>query len=182
MGRIAGVCAALTVVGLLAAGVAAGSNRATSAGGPVRIFATAGNGITGRIVIAGAIGDYGKTFTMDKNGKGDANGNYVRITLKKGTFLVDSTALNKKTDNAPPSVFDKATCSYGFSGTGPVTLSDGTGAYAGISGSISITVNFGAVGPLLKSGPKKGTCNLSDNAQPIATGGYILGKGTVKFS
>ena len=181
MRRIAGMCALLALVGLLTAGAATGAKRARPAGGAIRVFATVGNGINGRIVIVGAVGDYGKTFTMRQDGKGDPNGNFVRVTLKKGKFLINATELNKKTNTAPPTVFSKTTCSYGYAGTGPVTLSKGTGAYAGIHGTITITVNFGAIGPRYETGPKKGKCNLTNKAQPIAVSGYILGQGTVKF-
>ncbi|HWE80117.1 MAG TPA: hypothetical protein VG265_00575 [Gaiellaceae bacterium] len=173
--------AVLALAGLaMVAGVGA-AGAATPAGGAIRVFATVGDGINGKIVIAGAIGDYGKTFTMDKNGKGDSNGNFVKITLKKGTFVIDSTELNKKTNAARPSIISNTTCSFAFSGTGPVTLSQGTGAYAGISGTVSITLDFGGVGPVYKSGPKKGRCNMSNTAPLVAQSGYILGKGDVRF-
>ena len=90
------VIAALVVVAALmgaSAGVALATSRpsrtagfvattpSTPAGGSVKIFATPGNGPGGTILITGAIGDYGKTLTIDKNGKTDSNGDYVKITL-----------------------------------------------------------------------------------------------------
>ena len=100
--------------------VSGASGAGMPAGGPVSIFVTPSpDGIHGPIVITGAIGDHGQTTSIDKNGKPDANGNFVRITLKKGTFEVDSTALNAKTAHAQPSV-NKTTCTFDFTGTGPV--------------------------------------------------------------
>ena len=99
---------AMAVLGCLMAGsvlfaVSAASGAGMPAGGPVSIFVTPSpDGIHGPIVITGAIGDHGQTTSIDKNGKPDANGNFVRITLKKGTFEVNSTALNAKTDHAQP--------------------------------------------------------------------------------
>ena len=55
-------------------------------GGAVRIFVVPGNGQgNGTIVVAGAIGDYGKT-TKEKNGIGKA-------LLHKGTFEVNLKAI-----------------------------------------------------------------------------------------
>ena len=163
------------VVGIVSA---AGS----PAGGRIELYASAGNSPVGTIVIAGAIGDSGKTLSMDKNGKPDSNGNFVKITLKRGTFVVDSTALNKKTAKAPPSIVDKSTCSFAFTGSGPVTLSKGTGLYKGISGTLMITINFLGDGPFFKSGKSKGQCNQSNSASLVAQQGWITGNGNVKFS
>ena len=119
---------------------------------------------------------------MTKHGKPDANGNYVEITLHNGTFEIDSTALNRKTANLAPSSLNKKTCSFAFTGSGPVTLFNGTGLYKGISGTLTVTINFIGYGPLFTSGATKGQCNTSANAQPLAQHGWIVGKGSVKFA
>jgi hypothetical protein len=62
------------------------------------------------------------------------------------------------------------------------TLFNGTGLYAGISGTLRITQMFAAVGPPYKTGPKAGQCNMSNDAQPLAIYGALTGKGTVKFA
>jgi len=161
---------------------ATGMTIAAPAGGKVQIFATQNSGAAGTILITGAIGDYGTTLSMDKNGKADPNGNFVMIKLHKGTFVVDSTALNAATNKEGPTTESKTTCSFGFIGTGPpVTLSDGTGLYKGISGSVNVTFNFGGYGPFFASGKHKGQCNMSNNAQPIVSKGWITGVGTVSF-
>ena len=59
---------------------------------------------------------------------------------------------------------------------------NGTRAYAGISGTLHITETFAAVGPLFKAGAKKGECNVSNNAQPVAFWGSITGSGTIRFA
>ncbi len=154
VGAIAGVVILAAVVG---GGVASASSHAnTPAGGSIYIHATGNDGPVGSIIITGAIGDYGKTLSIDKNGKTDNNGNFVKITLKKGTFEVDSTTLNANTDHGQPMI-NQATCSFRFSGTGPVTLFNGTGLYAGIKGKVLITVSYGAVASLYKTGPHKGS-------------------------
>jgi hypothetical protein len=170
---------------MLAAGaVSAGSFAATStpAGGKIYIHGTGSNGPAGTIVIVGAIGDHGKTLQMDKNGKPDSNGNFVRITLQKGSFEVDTTTLNRISNKQSPAIVDKATCSFLFTATGPVAFSHGTGAYAGIKGTAAITLTFGGIGPLYTSGAHKGQCNMSNNASPVAQYASVAGPGTVSFA
>ena len=170
------------VLGGLLAGSAAAARSMAPAGGSIDVYVTPNNGAVYKIVIIGAIGDYGTATSIDKDGKVTPNGNYVKIKLTKGTFEVNSVVLNKKTNNAPPTVENKTTCSYGFGGSGPVTVFNGTGAYAGISGTLRITQTFAAVGPLYMTGAKKGECNQSGNAQPVSFWGAITGKGTVRFA
>lgn len=153
------------------------SRSGSVSGGKIGIFADAStNGPVSRILITGAIGDFGTATSIDKNGKVDQNGNFVRVALRKGTFEIDSTALNAKLNRAP-GVFDKTTCSFSFTGSGSVSFFDGTGLYAGISGTARITLAFGGIGPRLASG----ACNPSQNAKPLSQYGAIIGTGVVKF-
>jgi len=149
-------------------------------GGPVYVHVTAGNGAQ-PIVITGAIGDYGTTRNIDKNGTPNDNGNFAKITLKKGTFEANLTLLNAKQNKTQPR-FNKTTCSgtYGPA-TAPVTLFNGTGLYTGISGKVNITLNFGFITPVYKNGPHKGECNMG-NVQPLAQWFTIGGQGIVRFS
>jgi hypothetical protein len=165
---------------LLGGGVSA-SAASTPAGGPVNFYAPQnGDGIHGSVIITGAIGDYGKTVSIDKNGKTDAKGNYVKVTLQKGTFEINTTTFNAKSRNVKPTFF-KATCSALITFTGQVTLFGGTGLYGGISGTLNITGTSGFILPRLASGKNKGQCNLSNNAQPISQYTLIEGSGTVSF-
>jgi hypothetical protein len=134
------------------------------------------------IVIAGAIADYGQATTIDQNGKVDPNGNYVKIALKQGGFEVNSTALNKKANSAPPTSNNTTNCSFSFTATGPVTVFDGSGSYKGIAGTLTITENFVAILPRVASGAHKGQCNESNSAAPLASNGNIGGSGKVSFS
>jgi hypothetical protein len=154
---------------------------ATPAGGSIQIYVTGVNSATQPILIAGAIGDYGTATSETKAGKVDENGNYVHVVLKKGTFLVDATKLNTNS-NAKPTLVNKTTCSFVFKVTGPITISEGTGIYKGISGTAHMTIIFGGVGPYYTSGAKKGQCNQSSNATPSGQYQSISGTGTVKFS
>jgi hypothetical protein len=156
----------------------AATTPSTPAGGSVKIFVTPGSSAAATILITGAIGDYGKTLTIDKSGKTDPNGNYVKITLQKGMFELDSTTLDAKANSTKP-IFYKATCSAQLSATGPVTLFDGTGLYKGITGTLNIIETYAFISPLSTSGQNKGKCNLS--TQPISQYSSITGSGTVSF-
>jgi hypothetical protein len=184
--RVAKTAVSAAVLGSLLLGGAsafAATTPSTPAGGQVKVFATPNSNGGGTIVITGAIGDYGHTLTINKNGTPDPNnGNYVRITLQKGTFEVDSTTLNAKANKAQPTL-NKATCSAALSVTGPVTLFSGTGLYVGITGTVSITETYAFILPQYTSGINKGQCNTSSNSlQPISQYASITGTGTVSFS
>jgi hypothetical protein len=183
--RVAKAAVSVVVAGSLSLGAAsalAATTPGAPVGGPVRVFVTPSPGWGGRIVIAGAIGDYGKTLNINKNGTADNNGNYAKVTLQKGTFEVNKTALNTMMGNAQPTVNNMKTCSAVISGTAPVTLLDGTGLYAGISGTVTVTITQVFVLPFYASGKHKGQCNESDNAQPVADYESVTGSGTVSFS
>src|SRR5579862_4512189 len=113
--RIRGAIAGVLILAATVSGASALASGAANmpAGGAVYVHATGSSGPAGTIIITGAIGDYGKTLSIDKNGKTDSNGNYVKITLQKGTFEVNSTILNAKTNRAQPTV-NRATCSFHF--------------------------------------------------------------------
>src|ERR1700744_2631379 len=75
----------LAAVGVTACVLGAGSATvaaATPQGGKIRVFVTNTSATKGKIVITGAIGDYGTTVSQDANGKVDANGAFEKVTLK----------------------------------------------------------------------------------------------------
>ncbi len=174
----AGLLAAIAVAGVMVSAAPA----AAPTGGTIALFATVGNSSTGKIVVAGAIGDWGTAVSIDKNGRRDENGNYVKVTLRKGSFEIDSTALNKATASPRPQVASDKTCSISTSGSAPVTLFNGTGAYKGISGTLKLTLSFAGVGRRSQSGPDKGKCLHSDTEPPLAMLGSVTGRGTIHFS
>jgi hypothetical protein len=156
---------------------------AAPSGGQIRVWVTPGpnDSPTSDILVTGAIGDYGKATSHDKNGKIDASGNYVTIKLQKGTFEVNSVALDAKANNAQPTD-NPTTCSAYLTVAAPVTLSQGTGAYKGISGTIIITETFAFLGPRVMTGARKGQCNNGNNVQPLSQYGQLTGVGAVSFS
>lgn len=164
--------------GVTACLVGAGSSAlaaSTPTGGKIRVFVTNTSATKAKILITGAIGDYGTTVSQDANGKADPNGNFEKVTLKQGGFIVNGTALNKKLNSAKPTV-NSTNCSVAFTGTGPTTLEDGTGAYTGISGKVVITVTFAGIAPKTAKG-----CNLANNAPTFGEYQSITGTGSVSF-
>jgi hypothetical protein len=131
--------------------------------------------------MTGAIGDYGNALTIDKNGTPDPNGNYVKVTLQKGGFEINSTTLNAKANKAQPT-FDTATCSAALYVAGPLTLSNGTGLYSGIAGTLTVSETAAFILPRYTGGKNKGECNTSNSAQPVKQYASIIGTGTVSFS
>jgi hypothetical protein len=164
------------LVGVTGCALGAGSVALAASGqtgGKIRVFVTNTSPTKGRILITGAIGDYGTTLSENANGKPNPNGNFEKVTLRHGGFIVNGTALNKVLNGGHP-VVNKANCSVSFTGTGPTTVGNGTGAYAGISGKIAITVTFAGVGQKTAKG-----CQLNGKIG----GAYqsITGSGTVSF-
>jgi len=179
---LVGAALAVSAVAALAnAGVGIAKPATTARGGPIAILATLNGSPTGRIVLAGAIGDWGTAVSIDENGKPDENGNYVKVTLRKGTFEIDSTALNRKTANPRPQIASNTTCSVSVTGSAPVTLLDGTGLYTGITGTVDATLTFTGVGGRYKNGAKKGQCQQG-SGKPLAMLGTVTGHGTVQFT
>lgn len=170
---VAGLLACLIVGASVA--LAAGSS-GTPAGGRIQLFVqpgkTQGNG---KVLFTGAVGDYGSSHSVTTGGK-----KFGTATLTKGTITVDLTAVNKKANNASPTV-DVATCSGFVSVSAPAPIVSGTGLYAGIHGTLKLTESFGFIGSRHKSGPKKGQCNLSNSAPTVAQMAVVYGSGTVSF-
>jgi hypothetical protein len=170
-----------STVALGAAGVAAASPSTSPTSGTVHVWVTPGKGAVDQIVLTGAIGDYGTATSMDKDGTVDANGKYVKIKLRDGIFVVNAVKLNQLLNKIAPTV-NLTSCSAWGIGSGPVTLYDGSGSYAGITGTLTMTTSFAAVFPRYATGAKKGQCNTSNSAQPLASfNGDLTGSGVVSF-
>jgi hypothetical protein len=177
---------AIAAVGIIATSAIAAPTLAgasSPSGGKVALWANANlTGATSKIVMVGVIADSGVGTSIDKNGKVDPNGSYERIIFKKGSFEADATGLDQNANTTQPTLDDVSTCSFAFSASGPITLSNGKGAYAGISGTLNVTEQFVGIGPRHKTGKNKGACNQSDSARPVAGAGAISGTGAVAFS
>lgn len=160
----------LLAVATVAAGVGLYSSAAAAAAthGTVHVWVSPGKGAVQSIVLTGVIGDHGTATSMDKNGKIDKNGAYVKVALTQGSFQVNAVALNKSLNRMQPTI-DKTSCSAWGSGSGNVTLSKGTGAYAGINGAIRMTTSFAAVFPGIRPARRRGSAILDRTLLPWAS-------------
>jgi hypothetical protein len=170
----------VTVVGVtvcaLGAGSAALAASSTPQGGKIRVFVTTAASNKEKIVVTGAIGDYGTTVSQDANGKVDPNGTFEKVTLKHGSFIINDTALTKKLDSEKPTSVNISNCSIVFVGSGPTTIGNGTGAYAGITGTLRLTYTFAGIAP--KTAQR---CNFSNNMPDGGTYISVTGTGNVSF-
>ncbi len=169
----------LTGGGLIIGGAA---TAATPVSGQTQIWASlgpsSGNGFN--VIFTGAIGDHGTSVGATKNGKPTKkmNPGYRLFILKKGTIFFNTKAIDsaESNNNTPPTTMNATTCSATFVVTEPVTAIRGTKAYAGITGTIDVTLSYAFTMPL-----DKGKCNLNSNANPSAAIGIVTGTGTVSY-
>lgn len=164
------VAVALAVLGMGVSGAAAKA----PAGGPIKWWATPTTSGASDVVIAGAIGDYGDSQTIDQDGKANPDGNYAKVMLQKGTFRLDLTAFNAAGQKASFPFVSKAGCSSSGAITAPVGISAGTGLYKGISGKGRITLTL----VWILSQSTSGKC---DGSKVLFQSRYLNGAGTVSF-
>ena len=149
-------------------------------GGAVQVWVTpslTGNG-GGKVMVTGALADYGTSQPANAAGKADMKGTYKRLLLKHGTVLLNTTKFDTANNDANPTMYNKSDCSAVIDVSAPAAIVSGTGAYAGITGSVTLTARFAFILPKTK----KGTCNESNNATPLDQYGVVTSSGTVKFS
>jgi hypothetical protein len=158
----------MTVAGALLAGAAvlAVNGAAVAApvptSGAVQLLSTQSGHQPAYDVVTGAISDYGKDVPVGRNAQ--------KIILKKGTFQIDTAKLNKNIKFKP----SRAGCSSIASrSASALPVSRGTGAYAGITGSLSINVRFTQIGKVVN-----GKCALT---KEIAYNGVVIGTGHVSY-
>jgi hypothetical protein len=159
--------AALSGVGVLA-GVS-GAEAAPS-GGIVHVFVegtSTSNTAIQPIILTGAIADYG----WDHSDIAD-NGNIDKVVLTKGTFWLNHAANGNTQYSLNPT-----TCYGTFWGTAPVVLSHGTGAYAGIKGTLSASLRDRVILPRMANGK----CNESQNATSVVSLFAAQASGNVTF-
>jgi hypothetical protein len=162
---------ALAVFGMGVPGAAAKA----PAGGTITWWATPTTGGASDVVIAGAIGDYGDSHTIDQSGEANPDGNYAKVKLQKGTFRLDLTAFNAAGKKASFPFVSKAGCSSSGAITAPVGISAGTGLYKGISGRGRFTLTL----VWILSQSTSGKC---DGSKVLFQSQYLNGAGTVSFS
>ena len=113
------------------------------------------------------------TSRSTRPGPLDLNGNYLKVRLHNGTFEVKFTAAT---------VLHKipftATCSGVAAERTPSVVLDGTGQYAGISGTLEFTATHVLLSARHTTGPDAGQCN---HAHIISEYNSIGATGTVRL-
>jgi hypothetical protein len=132
-----------------------------------------GNG-GGKVLITGAIGDYGTGQNVNSSGKPNSKGLYKNLRLKHGTILANLTQFTAAENNINPPI-NTSNCSTFATFSAPVEIVSGTKAYAGITGTVNLSAQLALILPKTKSG----SCNTNGN--PIAQYGSVAGTGTVSF-
>jgi len=121
-------------------------------------------------VITGAFADVGATSPGDKGA----------IPFREGSIRFDNSAANAAEGQIYAHLsryVNPSTCALTYNYTAPVKLVGGTGAYAGISGTVTLHNTDVGVLPRLKTGK----CNESANAEPIGFLAESYGSGSVSF-
>jgi hypothetical protein len=160
LAAVAAVAAAgAAMAALLLTGVA---GAAASHSGKITYQAVTANNAKPADVVTGALNDHGTDKGVGKNGQ--------EIILSRGTFTVDATRFNKSFKFK----MDKKSCvatGHGFAANLPI--SKGTGAYADITGTITVRGSFTSFGAV--SG---GKCNLN---RSTASASAFSGTGHVSY-
>jgi hypothetical protein len=166
--RLISLVATATLIGPLV--LVSASASASAPGGVVHVYdVNPGTGSTGSVVVTGAFSDSG----TDQSGV-SANAN--RIVLSKGTFEVNTSAIQKKFSTAKPKG-NPSKCGVVLAATAPATVFNGTGAYEGIVGTVTLSITSAAVLPRKSNGQ----CDESQNAVAIGEVTISQGSGTISF-
>lgn len=175
-------CAGLaTLASLLAGGSVALASASTPAGGKVKLYVFTPAATRSKVLLTGAIGDAGPSVAIDKNGKVDPPGTFEKFTLKRGGFVLNTSAVAQKLHTTKPTI-DSSTCSVDLAVTADVPAIDGTGLYQGIRGKVHIMEDIASIGPRYASRPKSGQCDTSSTAKPVAQFFTGTGAGAIGFS
>ncbi len=161
----------------LAGGSVFAALAATSTGasnGAIHLYETSNRGprAPGTVVITGAVNDGGIGYAT-----GNATGPGA-IKLSKGSIkdAPSSTFISREEDLFGTAVKPPG-CALEGTITGPVKIIGGTGAYAGITGTVNATYTVAAVLPERSNG----TCNQTHKVRPIGVAIFVRASGNVSF-
>ena len=175
----ASASALVLVCGLVFAGVSTAGSGAPKGGiMNIQITTPPGRGATSPIVVVGAVGDYGTATGIDRDGKTDVDGQYLKVALTKGGFEINLTTLAHG-GLASGGISNPTTCSNEGVFSGPVTVFDGDGSYKGITGTLHVTMTLATLQSRISHGSQKGECD--QGGPPLKSLGNIGGSGRVSF-
>jgi hypothetical protein len=167
MNRLIPLVAAATAISPLV--LVGQSASASMPKGIIHVYDVNTGSSTGSVVVTGAIGDSGKDVT-------GASPNANQIVLSKGSFDVSTAGIQKSFSKAKPKG-NPANCGVVLAASAPANLSNGTGAYKGITGRVVLTITSAAVLPTKSDG----TCDESPNSVAIGEVTISQGSGTISF-
>lgn len=126
---------------------------------------TDNDGTQSTVVLSGAIGDFGQAV------RSNDRQSIMTLHLSHGTFQLDITNLAKHFTTATgKAAFNQTTCSGNVSvdDPAPIITGSGTGAYSGISGNFSLSMNLDEVVPTQQG------CSANSKmlSQAIVTSGW----------
>jgi hypothetical protein len=162
----AAVVGAVAATVVVASGVSAASTASRPAAGTIHVYIvnTSSSTAPNNVLITGAFSDHG-------------TGKHGTFRLTRGTITANNSKLGAILTSPSFGTFYRASCSFSGVAKGTVPIVSGTGAYAGIKGSITATATEAEQGSLLKNGK----CNESNNAPAVAQDIIITGSGKVSF-
>lgn len=129
-------------------GAVPASGQSSSTSGTIKAWGVVNSGPNNKptaVLVTGAIGDYGIVQNVKRLRKPNANGSYFKLTLHKGTFTVNGKQFIAAFNAAgnPPPDYNSTACTGSFPvGAAPVPAVSGTGAYAGISGTVNLSASY----------------------------------------
>jgi hypothetical protein len=164
--------AAVAAIALTTAGTALAAAPAGQ-GGQIKLFSNFSSKVSTPVVVAGAIGDFGRLVSTDRNGHPDADGSFLLVKLSRGTIKLDGSKVLMAIH--PEGAPNQTTCSVTIGGSGPVAILGGTGAYQGIHGTLRATGEAAVVG----ARNHQGKC--LENGRPAAMLGGVVVSGHVAF-
>jgi hypothetical protein len=171
---VAGTTLATGSLAFAAGGPTRPSTGAPAHGGTINIYVTIQNPTKGKVLLTGALGDYGTTVRTDSNGKVDPNGTFQSVHLRHGGLMIDTSGLDRSFGHITPQI-NRDNCSVSFSSSGPAKIVSGTGDYAGATGSLKLTASFAGVAPSTKAGK----CDFADDAPIFGAFQTITGSGSI---
>jgi hypothetical protein len=186
MKRVVSVLTIAALAGaLLTTGNIMTASASTVTNGTVHVFDYGdGEGVGGTVVLTGAIGDSGSSYTVLANGTPGPTGTEVRVSLVQGSFTINVARLDKKIGSAFNKVEPSATTCSAYivvTASTPIVAGSGTGAYTGISGGFTVTLTIAVIGSKYPSGKHAGQCNNSNNSPSVGQAQIVTGSGTVSF-
>lgn len=153
--------------------------RVPASGGIVRITGYSDNdGPNSSVVVTGVIGDFGKAIRGSFPGSSTDQYNELDLRLTRGSFGLNIAGVERDLLTAISGHFptNAKTCSgeVSVSGGASIDSGSGTGAYKGLSGTITLTITINEV----ESPPR---CPTTDTSPLLAQTVFISGFGSVSL-